>query len=147
MSVAWPTIRARLAVALPAVLGAGVTVYDGPVVTGDAPLAFVTVAHQPSTDDDAAGEYSQTQTGPGGFVSEESGTVLLEVAAVTGDSTVPSAFVMADAIHSWVQADQTLGVMTVGSTSSLAVEVLQAQNTAGAVQRLLLTLSYATRNV
>ena len=145
MAVAWPTIRARLASALPAVVGASVTVYDGPVVTGDSPLAFVTVAHQPSTDDESAGDYEQTQTGPGGYLSEESGTVLLEVAAVTGDPVVPSAWTTADAIHAWVQADQTLGVMTPGSTSSLAVEVLQAQNTAGAVQRLLLTLSYFTR--
>ena len=145
MAVAWPTIRARLASALPFVVGASVTVYDGPVVTGDSPAAYVTVAHQPSTDDEAAGDYEQTQTGPGGYLSEESGTVLLEIAAVTGDSVVPSAFATADAIHAWVQADQRLGVMTPGSTSSLAVEVLQAQNTAGAVQRLLLTLTYFTR--
>ena len=145
MAVAWPSVRARLAAALPAVVGASVTVYDGPVVTGDSPAAYVTIAYQPSTDDEAAGDYEQTQTGPGGYLSEESGTVLLEVAAVTGDSVIPSAFTTADAIHSWVQADQRLGVLVAGSTSSLAVEVLQAQNTAGAVQRLLLTLSYFTR--
>lgn len=143
MTVAWPTVRARLASHLPTVTG--VTVYDGPVVTGDSPAAYVTVAHQPSVDEDAAGSYEQAQTGPGGFLAEESGTVLLEVAAVTGDSTVPSAFGIGDKIHAWVQADQTLGVLTPGSTSSVSVEVLQAQNTAGAVQRLLLTLSYTTR--
>lgn len=145
MAVAWPTVRARLAAALPAVVGAGVTVYDGPVVTGDTPSAYLTVAHQPSLEDETAGSYEQTQTGPDGYLSEETGTVLMELAAVTGDSTVPSAFTAADAIHAWVQADQTLGVLTPGSTSSLSVEVLQAQNTAGAVQRLLLTLTYSTR--
>lgn len=145
MAVAWPTVRARLATALPAVVGSSVTVYDGPVVTKDSPPAYLTVAHQPSVDDPSAGGYEQTQTGPGGFASEESGTVLLELAAVTGDSSVPDVFTTADAVHAWVQADQTLGVLTPGSTASLAVDVLQAQNTAGAVQRLLLTLSYFTR--
>lgn len=143
MAVAWPTVRARLAAALPAVTGS--TVYDGPVVTGDSPAHYVTVAHRPSVDEDSAGSYEQDRSSNSGFVAEERGTVLLEVAAVTGDSTVPSAFGIADAIHAWVQADQTLGVLTPGSTSSVAVEVLQAQNTAGAVQRLLLTLSYTTR--
>lgn len=145
MAVAWPTVRARLAAALPAVVGASVTVYDGPVVTGDSPSAYLTVGYQPSTDEDSAGSYEQTQTGPSGYLSEETGTVLLELGAITGDSTVPSAFATADAIHSWLQANQTLGVLSPGSTSSLAVEVLQAQTTAGAVQRLLLTLSYFTR--
>lgn len=147
MAVAWPSVRARLAAALPAVVGSAVTVYDGPVVTGDSPSDYLTVGHQPSTDDETAGSYEQTQTGPGGYLSEETGTVLMELAGVTGDSVVPTVFAAADAIHSWVQADQTLGVLTPGSTSSLAVEVLQAQNTAGAVQRLLLTLKYFTRNV
>lgn len=145
MAVAWPTVRARLATALPAVVGSSVTVYDGPVVTGDNPPSYLTVAHQPSVEDETAGSYEQTQTGPGGYLSEETGTVLLEVGAITGDSEVPDAFTTADAIHSWVQADQTLGVLSPGSTSSLAVEVLQAQTTAGAVQRLLLTLTYFTR--
>lgn len=144
MAVAWPLVRARLAEALPAVLGSSVTVYDGPVITGDNPAAYLTVAHQPSTDDDSAGGYTQTHTGPGGFLAEETGTVLLEAAAVTGDPVVPDAFTLADAVHSWVQADQTLGVLSQGSTSSVSVEVLQ-QNAAGAVQRLLLTLTYFTR--
>lgn len=145
MAVAWPTVRSRLAAALPAVVGSGVTVYDGPVVTGDSPAAYLTIAHQPSVDEDSAGSYEQDREPVGGFVVSETGEVLLEVGAVTGDIAVPDAFGIADDIHAWVQADQTLGVLTPGSTSALAVEVLQAQNTAGAVQRLLLTLSYFTR--
>lgn len=144
MAVAWPTVRARLAAALPGVVGAGVTVYDGPVVTGDSPAAYLTVAHQPSTEDETAGGYEQTQDGYGGFAGEERGTVLMELGAVTGDSVVPSVFTAADLISAWVQADQTLGVLAPGSTASLEVDVLQ-QNAAGAVQRLLLTLSYFTR--
>lgn len=144
MAVAWPSVKARLAAALPAVVGAGVTVIDGPVIGGDNPAAYLTIGHQPSTEDEMAGGYEQAQDGYGGFLAEERGTVLMELGAVTGDSVVPSVFTAADLISAWVQADQTLGVLTPGSTASLEVDVLQ-QNAAGAVQRLLLTLSYFTR--
>jgi hypothetical protein len=145
MAAAWPLVRARLAAALPAVVGAGVTVYDGPKVTNDSPTAYLTIAHQPSVDEDSAGSYDQDRVTNSGYVATESGTVLMELGALTGDPALPDAFGTADAIHAWVQADQTLGVLTPGSTATLAVEVLQAQNTAGAVQRLLLTLTYTTR--
>lgn len=144
MTVAWPTVRARLASQLPAVVGAGATVYDGPVVTGDAPSAYVTVAHQPSVDTDSAGDYSQDRTSFGGYVAEERGSILLEVAAVSGDPAVPDAFTIAAAVHDWVQADQTLGVLSADATCVLGTTVLQSQNAAGAVQRLLLTLTYTT---
>ena len=145
MAVAWPSVRARLVAALPAVVGASVKVYNGPVLTGDSPRAYLTIGHQPSTEDETAGSYEQTQTGPGGFLSEENGTVLMELGAVTGDTQVPDAFATVDLIHAWVQADQTLGVLSKGSTASLSVDVLEAAQSGGAVQRLLLTLTYFTR--
>lgn len=146
MTVAWPAVRQRLAAALPAVVGTGVKVIDGPQArTGDSPKAYVTVAHRPSVDEDDAGSYEQDRSANNGFVANETGSVLLEVGALTGNSAVPDAFGIAGAIHAWIQADQTLGVLTPGSTATLAVEVLQVQNTAGAVQRLLLTLRYTTR--
>lgn len=145
MSAAWPVVRARLAAHLPTILPAGTAVYDGPVLTGDSPAAYVTVAHRPSVEDESAGEYSQDRTPITGYVAEETGTVLLEVAAVSGNPDMPSAFGLVAAIQSWVQNDQTLGVLTPGSAAALSVEVLQDQNQAGAVQRLLVTLSYFTR--
>lgn len=145
MSVAWAAVRARLASHLPEVLPAGTAVYNGPVVTGDSPACYVTVAHQPSTEDESAGGYEQELEPMGGYVAKETGTVLLEAAAVTGNPTMPSAFDLVASLQAWVQADQTLGVLSPGSTSSLSVDVLQDQNQAGAVQRLLVTLSYATR--
>lgn len=145
MATAWPTVRDRLFAAMPGVVGPSVTVFNGPVVTGDNPPAYLTVGHQPSVEEESAGSYEQAQTGPGGYVAEESGTVLLELGAVTGDSVVPSVFDTADQIATWVQTDQTLGVLSPGSTSSLSVEVLQEQSTAGAAQRLLLALNYFTR--
>jgi hypothetical protein len=146
MTVAWPTVKDRLVALLPTLPGfAGVLVFDGPAVTGEAPAAYVTVGWQESTDDDTAGSYEQTQTGPEGFAAEETGTVLLEFAAVTGDVTVPSAFGLVDALQNSVQTDQTLGVLGRGSTASLAVEVVQSQTTSGAVQRLLVSLTYFAR--
>lgn len=144
MAVAWPSVRARLASQLPTVVGASVTVYDGPVVTGDAPTAYVTVAFQPSTEDEDAGSYEQT-LGPDGFSATEVGSVLLEFGAITGDSTVPSAFTMVDALQGWVQKNQTLeGLLVTGSVVTVSVGVLHAQNTAGAVQRLLASVDYTT---
>jgi hypothetical protein len=143
VTVLWPRVQDRLVTVLPAVL-VGAKVYGGPVVAGEKPARYLTVGCQPSTDGQSAGTYEQAQT-LDGYAAQESGTVLMELAAVTGSTTLPDAFESASAISAWVQADQTLGVMTPGSTSSLSVEVLQAQNKAGAVQRLLLTLNYFTR--
>lgn len=147
MAVAWPTLKDRLVALIPTLTPAPAAVYDGPVPTGDAPASYCCVGWQPSTDDVTAGSYDQTRTGPGGFLAEESGAVLIEYGAVTGDTTTPSAFALVDALHASVQADQSLGVLTGGPTASLTVEVVEAQNQAGAVQRLLVTLSYTCRLV
>ncbi len=143
MAVLWPDVKDRLVAALPAVLPT-VRVYDGPVVTGETPDAYLTVGWQPSTDDESAGSFEQTP-GPDGFSAQESGTVLMELAAVIGDTEVPDGFGLADALTAWVHANPTLGgVLSANGTASLAVEVVEAQTTDGATQRLLLTLSYTS---
>lgn len=144
MATAWPSVRAALVDLLTAALP-DATVYDGPNLSGDSPSAYVCVGWQPSTDDESAGSYDQSRTGPEGFANEEVGKVLLEFGAVTGDPSVPSAFALVEGLQAAVQADQSLGVLTGAPTVSLAVEVIEAQNQAGAVQRLLVTLSYTTR--
>jgi hypothetical protein len=144
MAVAWPSVRAALAAALPGVIGAGVKFYDGPVVTGESPSAYLALAGRPSQDE-GAGSFSQ-DVGPDGFSALESGTVLGELAGVTGSTAIPDVFATFDAIASYVQADQTLaGALLAGSTLTVSAEVEQAQTTAGAVQRLLLTFAYTTR--
>lgn len=146
MSVAWPTVKDRLVALLPTLPGyTDVKVYDGPSTSAHSVARWVTVGYQPSTEDLSAGSYEQTQTGAGGFLSEERGTVGLEFSASVADAEIPDAFGLVDALHDSVQADQTLGVMTPGSTSSLSVSVVQAQSTKGAVQRLLVTFTYFTR--
>lgn len=145
MAVAWDAVRAVLAANLPAVVGASVTVYDGPVVSGDAPASYLTVADQPSSPDVGVGSFEQ-EVGPDGFSAAESGAILCELAAVTGDTTIPSVFATFDAIATWLQGNQTLkGTLTPASTVTAGAEVLQAQTTDGAVQRLLITVSYTTR--
>jgi hypothetical protein len=144
MAVAWPVVRARLAADLPGVLP-GVKVYDGPPVTGERPSAYLTIAAQPSRGDDSGGSFTQ-DVGPDGFSALEAGSVLCELAGVTGSTTVPDVFASFDAIAAHVQADQTLaGALLPGSTVTVSADVEQAQNTSGAVQRLLVTVTYTTR--
>lgn len=146
MAVAWPVVKAALVDGLPTVVGPDVTVYDGNTVSGDSPSRYVTVAWQPATDEESAGSFEQTRTGPGGFVAEETGTVLLEVAARTGDAYLPDAFGLFDAINTWLQGNQSLGgALGAGSVVTASAEVVNAQNTAGAVQRLLVLITYFTR--
>jgi hypothetical protein len=142
VTILWPRVKTALVTALPTVLP-DANVYDGPVVTGEKPIRYVTVGWQPSTDDVSAGSFEQS-TAPDGFSAQEDGTVLLEVAAVTGATDVPDAFDLAEAISLWVQNNQTLGVLSANATADVSAEVLEAQTRAGAAQRLLLTVGYTT---
>lgn len=139
--VAWLTVKNRLVAALPAVVGA--KVYDGPVVTGEHPTAYVTVGWSPAEDNDA-GSFDP-DVAQDGFSSTETGSVVCEFAAVNGSARMPNAFAMLSAFAAWVQADMTLGVLTQGSTCALSVRVVQAQTTAGATQRLIVSVNYFTR--
>jgi len=146
VAVLWPIVRDRLVEILPTLPGfTSVTVYDGPVTSGDTPGTYVTVGWQPVTEEVSAGSFTQLE-GPDGFSVTEDGAVLMEFAAVTGDSTVPDAFAMYGALATWLQANPRLGILVPGSLASLQVEVAEAQNTSGAVQRLLVALLY-TANV
>ena len=142
--VAWSAVRSKLAQHLRPLL-VGVSVYDGPIVSGDAPLAYLTIAHSPCADSGEEGSFQQ-DVGPDGFSVTETGTILAEIGAVTGDSHVPDAFAIFAAVASWIQSDMTLGgTLGAGSTCTVSAQVVQAQTTAGAVQRLQLTVSYFTR--
>ena len=145
---AWPQVVDRLVTLLPTLPGwLGVTVYDGPPVTQDAPANYVTVGYV--VGEDMAGDYEQTDTA--GDLTEESGTVRSEIVCTTGNVDLPSvrarAFQLADAWRAEIRRDGTLGgVLTLGGSSSLAVDVQPAQTTAGSVQRLTVTLSYMSRS-
>lgn len=145
MSVAWAAVRDWLATDLPTVVGSGVKVYNGPVVSNESPPAYLTIGNTPSSGGESAGSFSQ-DVGPDGFSALESGTVLAELAGITGSTAVPDVFTTFALIAAYIQAHQTLdGALLPGSTLTVSADVEQSQTTSGAVQRLLLTFAYTTR--
>lgn len=142
--IVWPRVVTALVDGLSPLVGPDVKVYNGNTLEGDAPLAYITVGWQPATDEQAAGDFTQT-VGVDGFAAAESGTVLLEMAAVTGDTVVPDVFALASTVTAWVQANQTLGgALSVNGTAVLSASVVEPQNHSGSAQRLLATLTYTT---
>lgn len=147
--IVWPLVKAKLVEVIPTIEEfESSTVYDGATPTGDRLASWVAVGWQPEVVDEAGsyspGSFEQTP-GPSGFAAEEAGAVLCELGSTTGDSEIPDVFALAAALIGWVQENQTLdGVLSVNGTASTSVEVLEAQSTAGATQRLLLTLTYTT---
>lgn len=143
MSVLWPLARAALARELPAIVPTA-KVYDGDLPTNARPARYLTIGWQPATDEQLAGDFEQTP-GPSGFLAQETGSVLMELAAVTGDTDTPDVFALAQALTTWVQQHQDLaGALSANATASLSVAVVEPQTRAGAAQRLLLTLTYTS---
>lgn len=143
---AWPSVKSRLVALLPTLPGwAGVSVYNGPVVTGDAPTSFATVGFVPG--EDFGGSYEQERGA--GDAPLEVGTVRTEIVVSDGGTDLPAvesrAFALMDAWQAEVDRDPRLGVLRQGSTSALTVDVQPSQTTGGAVQRLTATLSYTAR--
>ena len=143
---AWPVVKGRFAVLAAGLSGwSQVSVYNGPVVTGEAPTEFFTVGFVPG--EDFGGSYEQDRGL--GDVPQEVGTVRSELVCSSGDTDMVTvearAFALVDALQAAVDADPTLGVMRSGSTSALSVDVQPQQTTAGAVQRLVVTVSYIAR--
>lgn len=145
MAVLWPTVKATLVTVIPTIGAfASSTVYDGPTPSGDALPSWVSVGWQPSTPEDpSAGSFAQAP-GPPGFAAQEDGSIFLEFGATTGDPEVPDVFALVEAFSAWVQQNQTLGVLSANATASTEAQVLEAQSTAGATQRVLVTLSYTS---
>lgn len=145
MAVAWNRVRDALWDQLPGVVPAGVKSYNGPLVSGNSPSAYLTVGHAPSSPDDTGGLFTQ-ENGPDGYTATEDGFVVCELGAVTGTANVPSVFAAFDAIASHIQSDMTLGgVLAPGSTVTVGASVVEAQTKSGAVQRLIVTVQYLTR--
>ncbi len=152
MAAAWPLLKRRLVALLPTLDGwAGVSLFDGPPATSDAPPAYCTVGYVEG--EDFAGSYEQTRNGEGGWQGalEETGTVRSELVLWSGDAAdLPAlearAFALVDAWEAEISRDETLGVLGPSSVSSLAVDVQPVQNAGGSVQRLTVTLSYFSRS-
>jgi hypothetical protein len=142
--VAWPAVRARLASALPTVVGSTVVVQDGPLISGTNPAAYLTIGFQASSGSTSAGLFDQ-ENGLDGYSATERGTVLAELGAITGETAVPDVFSTFALIAAWVQSDLTLGgTLPHGATVAVSAEVTEAQTSSGAVQRLLVVFTYTT---
>lgn len=138
---AWPLLAGRLVSWLPTLPGwAGVAVYDGPPVTADVPGSYVTVGFV--LGEDNGGSYDQVYLAGG--LLEETGTVHCEIVCWTGDVDLATmrtqAFALADALQAAMSADGTLGGVV--RSAAMTVDVRPVQTTAGAEQRLMVTLNY-----
>lgn len=145
MATQWPLVVQRLVTLLPTLPGwSGVSVFDGPPVTGDDPNAWCTVGY---ISDDKAGNYTTTQHDDG-FSRHETGEVRSEVVCNTGDDdlTIVRArlFALLDAVDVAVRADRRLGVLSAEGTSTFAVEVMSVKDAQGTAQGATFTLHYTT---
>lgn len=147
MATKWLTVHDRLTQLLPTLPGwAGVEVFVGRAVTGDAPTDYVTVGYAQL--EDSGGDFSH-EPHSGGWGTNEVGSVRCELVCSSGDPTDMDtlrvrAFTLIDELEAEIRRDQTLGVLRPGSTSRLVVDVVPSQTTAGAQHRLAFTLEYLT---
>jgi hypothetical protein len=93
MTTAWPQVVARTVVLFQSVTTA--PVYDGPPVTSAAPPDYVTVGY---VEDDAAGTYS-SEAIYDGSLSQETGTVVSQIVAQSGDTNLAACRARAFAIE------------------------------------------------
>jgi hypothetical protein len=145
MATQWPVLTARLVVLLPTLSGwSGVSVFDGPPVTGDVPTSYCTVGY---VEDDDAGSYTDDLSEVGNVFTTETGSIRCRLVVTSGDvdiSTVrTAAFALVDALRTSLRTAPLVGVLPAGSTTSLAVDVGSVQNERGSGQRLDFTVSYA----
>lgn len=146
MATQWPLVHAHLVATLPTLAGWPSNVYDGPPVTGDAPTRYATVGYV--FGEDNGGDF-RTDTAGNGFQIEETGSVRGEIVTTTGSADLVTvraqAFAMADALEAYVRGNRTLGgVLSTQGTATLRFDVVPAQTTQGATQRLPFTLDYFT---
>lgn len=145
MASQWPLVHARLVAIVQGLSPAPEVTYDGPPVTGDAPSTYATVGYVYG--EDSAGDFSTDTTNA--YQIAETGTVRGELVATSGATDIAAvraqAFAMADALEVAIRQDRTLGkVLSPAGTATLRVDVVPAQTTSGATQRLPFTVDYFT---
>jgi hypothetical protein len=148
MTTAWPNVVNWLVANLPTITGLpSAYVFDGPPVTGDNPLVYITVGWVPEGAEGLAGQYTQARSYDGLLTSEQ-GSVRCDLVANTGDDGVAAvrtqAFAIADLIAGYFAHDQTLGGVLYNGSVTLTVDVVAAANQQGVAQGLVLTVAYTT---
>lgn len=142
MTAAWPAVTARLIDLFRS--ATSVPVLDGPPVTSSAPPDYVTVGY---VEDDTAGTYF-VESIYDGSLWQETGTVVCQIVAQSGDANLAAcrarAFAIEQQLRDAVAADHTIGVLSPDGTSTLTTDVLSVQNPNGSAQSLVLTYGYTT---
>jgi hypothetical protein len=140
VSAYWPLVQARLVELLPDLLPDGVVVFDGPSAGGEkGAKQYATVG---ATSDGDGGSYEQPDSPVSGNFRQERGEVLCELVDWSGDVSVAAkrteVFGWADLLEASIRADQRLGVLPAGSTSTLAGQLVMTPTAA----RLVVAISY-----
>ena len=143
MSAYWPVVQARLVALLPTLLPAGVVVFDGPSAGGEkGTKQYVTVG---ATSDGAGGRYDQPDS-PTDTLRTETGDVVCELVDWSGDVDIATkrneVFAWANALEASIRADQTLGVLPKGSTTTLSGDLVMTATKAA----LALSVTYFVPN-
>lgn len=142
----WPVVQQRLVELLPSLLGDDVLVYDGPPLSDRGANNYVTVGWSESGD---SGSFTPTDE-PVTAMRAETGVVVCEFVVWGGDETLPAyrttAFEYVDALEQSLRDDERIGVLPPSSTTSLAADVVSAQDSTGATQRLVVSVNYFVRS-
>jgi hypothetical protein len=146
VNVALPLVIDATVALLPTLPGwSGVTVYDGPQITGDTPHNYATVGYVDG--EDFGGTFEAIPLL--GDLLEEVGSLRSELVCWTGDVDFPAmrarAFALFNAWNAAVQDDVSLGGKV--AAASLSGEVVPVQNDKGSAVRLVVTLSYTANGV
>lgn len=146
--IAWPSVVTALTGLLPTLPGfSGVEVYDGPPVTEDRPVDYVTVGY---VEDDGAGNWETERRSD--YRVEERGEVACHFVSQSGDpedraAVRARAFALVDALDVALRDDQTLGgVLSADGTCTLSADVDSVQNPSGSAQSVVVTIAYMTRS-
>lgn len=145
----WPVVQQRLVALLPTLTGfTDVVVHDGPPLSEQGAESYVTVGW---SEDSGSGSFVPTDEAITGMRAE-TGTVLCEFVIWGGDEDLPgyraTAFDLVDALEESIRTEggQRLAVLPASSTTSLSADVVSAQDSSGATQRLLVSVNYFVRS-
>ena len=152
----WPVVQQRLVALLPTLTGyADVVIYDGPPLSEAGAKKWVSVGWSSLGPLGGARGNGAGDSGSYEDVDEtvdalwaERGNVACEFVVWSGDETALPAhrtacFDLVYQLQRKIRADQSLGIGL--TTSNLSAEVVSAQDSSGAAQRLVVSVNYFVR--
>jgi hypothetical protein len=144
----WPAVVDALFQLWQGVAGPTDAVYDGPPVTSDIPLRWVTVGWAEDDAGAASGSPRRVQMYDGSVWGEE-GTVLCEIVAQAEDPSLSavraSAFEFFDALAAAIEADRTFGgVLSPEATVEVQADGFPETDANAAIFHIRVTVTYTT---